>query len=116
QEHSADAARGELAVTSSRLPLALQALKEAVFAAVVAAGMFLPLIGLETLQDVDNRLIVATRWPLFAAVIALVAIGRFLMVAVVSPWLKARRERPRVGATTAQEERKQRLAGLFIPV
>ncbi|CAN5151253.1 high-affinity branched-chain amino acid ABC transporter permease LivM [soil metagenome] len=116
QEHSADAARGELAVTPSQQPLVLRALKEAVFAAIVAAGMFLPLIGLETLQDVDNRLIVATRWPLFAAVIALVAAACFLMVAVLSPWLKARRERPRLAATTVQEERKQRLAKLFVPV
>ncbi|CEJ13682.1 leucine/isoleucine/valine transporter permease subunit [bacterium YEK0313] len=55
------------------------ALKDALFAGLVATGVFGPLIGFKTVQDMQNRLVLETRWGLLAAIVAAVAIGRFLI-------------------------------------
>jgi branched-chain amino acid transport system permease protein len=56
-----------------------RALKDALFAAIVAAGVFGPLLAFKTTQDMQNRLIVEPRWDLLAVVVLLVWAGRFLL-------------------------------------
>ena len=59
-------------------PLA-RAAKDALFAAIVALGVFGPLLAFRTTQDMQNRLIVETRYDLIAVVVLIVAAGRFLI-------------------------------------
>ena len=53
-----------------------RALKDAAITALLAFGLFLPLVGFQTVTDVRNDLILTTRWPLLFAVVAVVGIGR----------------------------------------
>jgi branched-chain amino acid transport system permease protein len=72
------------------------ALKSAFFASLLAFGLFLPLIGFKTVQDMRNQLVLETRWPWLIALAALAGTARFLHVLVLAPWLEQRvtRERP----------------------
>lgn len=53
------------------------AVKDAAFAGLIAAGVFGPLIGFHTVQNMQNRLVLETRWGLLAIIVALCAAGRF---------------------------------------
>ena len=69
------------------------ALKDALLSGLVALALFGPLIGLRTEQNMRNELVIQSRWGLVAAIIAVIVIGRFLIVTLVSPALAQRRER-----------------------
>ena len=56
----------------------VRALREAGWTGLIAFGLFLPLIGFNTVQNIRNELVLETRWPLLAALVAIVAIGRLL--------------------------------------
>ncbi len=73
------------------------AFKDAGFWALVALGLFLPLIGFRAVQDIHNELTLETRWPLLFAFVAIVAAGRLLHNLLIAPW----RERRRVAARAA---------------
>src|SRR5471030_1198812 len=62
--------------------------------ALLAFGLFLPLIGFKTEQNIRNELILTTRWPLFFAIVAIVGIGRLFYSLTLEPWLKQRAMRP----------------------
>ncbi len=68
-----------------------KAFKEGIFAGVLALGMFILYIGIKTDQDISNTLIWYPRWGLLAIFVAIAAIGRFLMVGFLSPWLAERK-------------------------
>ncbi|PTM52327.1 general L-amino acid ABC transporter membrane protein [Phreatobacter oligotrophus] len=68
-----------------------RAMKDALFAALVAAGVFGPLLAFKTTQDMQNRLIVEPRWDLLAIVVLIVWAGRFLL----SFWSYTRSSEPR---------------------
>ena len=70
----------------------VRALKSAVFTAVIAFGLFLPLIGLKTKQDIHNELVLEPRFPLLLTFVALAVVGSLLMSLVITPW-RARRLR-----------------------
>jgi branched-chain amino acid transport system permease protein len=70
------------------------ALRDAGLTALLALGLFLPLIGFETVTDISNTLILRTRWPLLAAIVAIIGAGRFAYALLVEPWLNRRRSRP----------------------
>src|SRR5262245_32755435 len=85
----------------------VQALRQAALAGLIAFGLFLPLIGFNTVQNIRNELVLETRWPLLAAFVAIVAVGRFLHAALLAPWLQyraqlPRREHPQLAAARAQ--------------
>lgn len=84
-------------------PLA-RAARDALFAAIIALGVFGPLLGFKTTQDMQNRLIVEARYDLIAVVVLLVFAGRFLL----SLWSARTRDEaaPAIGA---------RLSGLVPP-
>jgi branched-chain amino acid transport system permease protein len=69
------------------------ALKDAGLAALIAFGLFLPLIGFRTVQDIRNELVLETRWRLLVVFVVMVAAGRLFQNLVVMPWLARRRAR-----------------------
>jgi branched-chain amino acid transport system permease protein len=71
-----------------------RALRDAGLTALLAFGLFLPLIGFQTITDFHNDLVLNTRWPLLLAIVAIVGAGRLAFSLVVEPWLKHRRLRP----------------------
>ena len=78
-----------------------RALREAGVTALLAFGMFLPLIGFETAQNIRNELILETRWPLLFAIVAIVGAGRLAYSLLFEPWLKQRALRPVAAAPSA---------------
>src|SRR5262245_55927421 len=66
------------------------ALKSAAVAALLAFGLFLPLIGFKTEQSISNELVLEMRWPLLLTFVAIVAAAHLFGSLVVTPW-RARR-------------------------
>ena len=71
------------------------ALRQATITGLIAFGLLLPLIGFNTVQNIRNELVLDTRWPLLAALVAIIAAGRFLHALLIAPWLARRALRPR---------------------
>ena len=74
---------------AARPPLS-RALRETAVTALLAFGLFLPLIGFVTVQNISNELVLQTRWPLLAAIVAILAGLRFLHVFIVAPHMAER--------------------------
>jgi len=72
----------------------LRALRDAGVTALLAFGLFLPLIGFQTVTDIRNVLTLTTRWPLLFAVVAVVGAGRLAYALAFDPWLKQRAQKP----------------------
>ncbi len=83
----------EASPSASRVDI-VRALRETAITALIAFGLFLPLIGFNTVQNIHNELILETRWPLLAALVAVVAGGRFVHALLIAPWLARRASRP----------------------
>jgi branched-chain amino acid transport system permease protein len=66
------------------------ALRQAAITGVIAFALLLPLIGFNTVQNIRNELVLETRWPLLAALVAIIAAGRFLYAILIAPWLARR--------------------------
>src|SRR3974390_3435505 len=79
---------------------AARALRGAGVPALIAFGLFLPLIGFQTVTDIHNELILQTRWQLLFAITAVVCIGRLAFSLGIEPWLAQRTLRP-ANATSA---------------
>src|SRR5476651_2716420 len=77
-----------------------RALRDAGFTALLAFGLFLPLIGFQTVTNIRNDLILTTRWPLLFAIVAIVGAGRLAYSLLLEPALKQRSMR-RVSAPPA---------------
>jgi branched-chain amino acid transport system permease protein len=71
-----------------------RALRDAGLTALIAFGLFLPLIGFLTVQDVSNNLILTTRWPLLLSIVAVVGLGRLAYALFIEPRLKRRALKP----------------------
>jgi branched-chain amino acid transport system permease protein len=71
------------------------ALKDAGWAALIAFGLFLPLIGFRTVQNIRNELVLETRFTLLFVFVALVAAGRLIFTLVVVPQRERWRDRSR---------------------
>ena len=71
-----------------------RALRDAGLTALLAFGLFLPLVGFETVTDVRNDLILVTRWPLLFAIVAIAGLGRLAYSLAIEPWLQQRKMRP----------------------
>lgn len=57
--------------------LTAQALREGIFAGLVALGLFVLFVGLETTQNIRNELVLNQRWGLLAIFVIIAAVGRF---------------------------------------
>lgn len=71
--------------------LMARALREAFYAGLVALGLFVLFVGLKTDQNILNELILVQRWGLLAIFVAVAAVGRFLSVAFIRPYLAERK-------------------------
>ena len=67
--------------------LTAYAIRESVFAGVIAFGLFFFFVGLETTQNIRNELIIIPHWLKLAFVVVLVMTIRFLMITVIRPYL-----------------------------
>jgi len=88
-----------------------RALRDAGITALLAFGLFLPLIGFQTVTDVRNDLILTTRWPLLFAVVAIVGLGRLAYSLVIFPLLYQRAPK----ADVARPAWRVRAGQWFIP-
>src|SRR5664280_2207402 len=77
-----------------------RALRDAGITALLAFGLFLPLIGFQTVTDFGNNLVLTTRWQLLFAIVAIVGAGRLAFSLLIEPALKQRTMR-RVSAPPA---------------
>ena len=73
----------------------VRALRDAAVAGALAFGLFLPLIGFRTVQNMRNELELDTRWPLLFTFVAIVVGGRLAYALVVEPWRARRAAHPR---------------------
>src|SRR5436190_8312099 len=64
------------------------ACKDTAVTALIAFGLFLPLIGFNTVLNIHNELILETRWPLLAILVGIIAAGRFVYSLIIAPWLQ----------------------------
>src|SRR5206468_12166014 len=71
------------------------ALRRAAITALITFGLLLRLIGVNTVQNIRNEIVLETRWPLLAALVAIIAAGRFLHAILIAPWLARRAQRQR---------------------
>ena len=71
-----------------------RALRDAGVTALLAFGLFLPLIGFQTVTDIRNELVLTTRWPLLFTIVAVIGVGRLAYSLVIEPWLQQRTMRP----------------------
>jgi branched-chain amino acid transport system permease protein len=62
-----------------------RALKDAAFAALLSLGLFLPLIGFDTVTNIRNELILQTRFGLLAVIVALITAASLLNSFVIAP-------------------------------
>jgi len=70
------------------------ALRDAAWTALVAFGLFLPLVGFLTIQNLNNELILETRFGLLATFVAVAAFGRLAYSLVIAPARARRALRP----------------------
>ena len=76
--------------------------KDALIAGIIALGLFGPLVGLRTEQNMSNELVVENNMLTAGIIIAIVMIGRFVIQAFIAPRLiqaKGTRARPDAGET-----------------
>ncbi|CAN7407274.1 high-affinity branched-chain amino acid ABC transporter permease LivM [Pararhizobium sp. LjRoot255] len=88
---------------SANSNLMARALREAFYAGLVALGLFVLFVGLETGQNIRNELELVPRWGLLATFVAIAMVGRFLSVAYIRPWLEARKAAKAAGPVVERE-------------
>ncbi len=70
------------------------ALRDAGVIGLISVGLFLPLIGLQTVTNIGDELIVITRWPFLLVLVVVIAAARFAYSVALAPWLARRALRP----------------------
>jgi branched-chain amino acid transport system permease protein len=73
---------------------AKDALRDAGVTAFIAFGLFLPLVGFQTITNIRNELVLTARWNLLAGLVVFVGVARFLFSIAVAPYLTQRAARP----------------------
>src|SRR5689334_6543158 len=76
---------------ASERPDVARALKDAGLTALMAFGLFLPLVGFLTVSNIRNELVLQTRFHLLLTFVAIIAGGRLFFTLVVEPWSARRR-------------------------
>jgi branched-chain amino acid transport system permease protein len=77
--------------SASERPDVARALKDAGLTAVMAFGLFLPLVGFLTVSNIRNELVLETRFPFLITVVAIIGVGRLFFTLVIEPWSARRR-------------------------
>ena len=104
----------EASAPASRVDI-VHALRETAITALIAFGLLLPLIGFNTVQNIHNELLLETRWPLLAAMVAIIAGGRFLHAILLAPWLARHAVRSRQHGEAAHPAARGRVTRLLVP-
>ncbi|MBZ9937555.1 high-affinity branched-chain amino acid ABC transporter permease LivM [Mesorhizobium sp. BR1-1-16] len=91
------------------------AARDAILAGVVALGIFGPLVGLKTEQNMQNELVITTRWGLVAIIVGIVIAGRFLLTTTIWPAMTRNKMRDKPAATAGEIAFRARLARWFAP-
>jgi branched-chain amino acid transport system permease protein len=73
--------------TAANPSVTAYAIRESIFAGIIALGLFILFIGLETTQNIHNELVVVTHWVKLAIVVIAVMVIRFLLITVIRPYL-----------------------------
>ena len=102
------------AATKKHGPDIAAAVKDALLSGLIALGLFGPLVGLRTEQNMRNELVVQGRWGLLASVIGVIIVGRFLLLTLVWPAMAARKERAAPASETPSAAR-QAMSRWFAP-
>jgi len=85
-----------------------RALKDAAITGLVITAILGPFIGLLTVQNMESKLVLETRWPLLGIFVAIVVVGRFLLSVFV--WSRPSKAK---GAPFALSPRVERVAAPF---
>ncbi|GLS30337.1 branched-chain amino acid transport system permease protein [Mesorhizobium albiziae] len=81
------------------------AIREGLYAGLIAFGLFVLLIGLKTDQNIRNELVIVQRWGLLAIMVVIAAVGRFAYIAYAVPAIERRRAaKAAAPAATSVEE------------
>lgn len=91
------------------------AIRDAILAGVIALGIFGPLVGLKTEQNMQNELVITTRWGTVAIIVAIVIFGRFLLTTTIWPAI-ARRKASDTGPSAASLAVRAGITRWFPPV
>jgi len=70
------------------------AFRDAGMTALIALGVFLPLIGFQTVTNIRNEIVLTTRWPLLFTLVAIIGCGRLCYALAIDPWLRRRAMKP----------------------
>ncbi|HET9717793.1 MAG TPA: high-affinity branched-chain amino acid ABC transporter permease LivM [Pseudolabrys sp.] len=89
-----------------------RAFRDAGVTGLIAFGLFLPLVGFQTITNIRNELVLATRWTLLFSVVAFVVLGRLTYSLVIEPRLE---RRARQGGATEWPNWLHALRRLFTP-
>jgi branched-chain amino acid transport system permease protein len=92
-----------------------RALKQAGLAGIIAFGIFLPLIGFNTVQTMSNELALETRPGLLASLVLLVMCGSLFISLVIAPWSERRAAAAPVGASLRAAAWRAAFAKYFTP-
>jgi branched-chain amino acid transport system permease protein len=79
----------------------VRALRDAGWTALIAFGLFLPLIGFQTVQNMSNELVLESRFGLLAIFVAIAASGRLTYALLIAPWLARAAAQPAPAAPSA---------------
>jgi branched-chain amino acid transport system permease protein len=66
-----------------------EALRDTGLTALIALGLFLPLVGFQTITDIRDVLVITTRWPLLLTLVGSIAGVRFIYVLALAPRLES---------------------------
>jgi branched-chain amino acid transport system permease protein len=72
--------------------LTVHAIRESIFAGLIAFGLFLLFVGLDSHQDINNELVIGTHWLRLAIVVALVMAVRFSLILWIRPYFAHQKE------------------------
>ena len=91
------------------------AARDAILAGVIALGIFGPLVGLKTEQNMQNELIITTRWGMVAVIVGIVIVGRFLLTTVIWPAMARGKIKDKPPQSAGEVALRARLARWFAP-
>ena len=106
------AAAGEVPFARSPEHSIGRGIREGILAMFVSLAMFGLLIGLKTEGDINNKLILISRWPLLAIIVVGIGIVRFLTITVLAPAAAARK----AGAKARPAAQTSAVKRYFVPI
>ncbi len=91
------------------------AARDAILAGVIALGIFGPLVGLKTEQNMQNELVITTRWGMVAIIVGIVIVGRFLLTTTIWPAIARDKMKDKPAQSAGEVAFRAKLARLFAP-